>query len=162
MKNFFITTLCLIVISVLTGCNAERGTTVKDLQRLSMLEIYSSDGELVSVIEDTNILHQFNDLDYTGTSNDTDFSQTELKNAAEGLSTLYTIISYKSSAAVLNSGTLEKLMETTIYESSNIIKEQVAPGNIKGFSIPEDYLSFYISVSEEDMDFLLSLAEFNG
>ena len=93
---------------------------------------------------------------------DKKMNRTELKNAAEGLSTLYTIISYKSSAAVLNSGTLEKLMETTIYESSNIIKEQVAPGNIKGISIPEDYLSFYISVSEEDMDFLLSLAEFNG
>lgn len=162
MKNFFIITLCLILILVLTGCNTERDATLKDLQRLSMLEIYSSDGELLSVIEDTNILHQFNDLDYTGTLNDADFSQTELKNAAEDLSPLVTIISYKSSAAVLTSGTLEKLMETTVYESSNIIKEQVVPGNIKGISVPEDYLSFYISVSDEDIDFLLSLAEFNG
>ena len=72
------------------------------------------------------------------------------------------IISYKSSAALHSDGTLEKLMETTIYENSNIIKEQVEPDNIKGLSIPKEYLTFYISISKEDKDFLLSLAEFNN
>lgn len=162
MRKKYIMALCFLLSLLLTGCNTEKDTTEKDLQRLSMIEVYSSDGELVNVIEDTDILYQFNNLDYTDISTDTDFSQTELENVTEDLSVLYTIISYKSSAALHSGGTLEKLMETTIYENSNIIKEQVEPDNIKGLSIPKEYLTFYISISEEDKDFLLSLSEFNN
>ena len=156
MRKKYIMALGFLLSLFLTSCNTE-----KDLQRLSMIEVYQSDGELVNVIKDTDILYQFNNLDYTDISADTDSSQNELEIVTEDLSVLCTIISYKSSAALHSGKTLEKLMETTIYENSNIIKEQVEPDNIKGRSIPEEYLTFYITISKEDKDFLLSLAEFN-
>ncbi len=53
-------------------------------------------------------------------------------------------------------------MEITVYENSNIIKEQISPDNIKGTSVPEEYLTFYGTVSEEDREFLLSLGEVDG
>ena len=65
--------LCFLLSLLLTGCNTEKDTTEKDLQRLSMIEVYSSDGELVNVIEDTDILYQFNNLDYT----DNEFTNTK-------------------------------------------------------------------------------------
>ena len=74
------------------------------------------------------------------------------------LSPLYTIISYKTPAAIYGNETLEKLTEITVYDNSNIIKEQVEPENIKGVAISEEYLSFYFTISKEDKTFLLSLA----
>ena len=74
---------------------------------------------------------------------------------------LYTIVSYKEPAAVYNNGALEKLMEITVYEDSNIIREQVVQESIKGDYIPEEYLIFYSMVSDENKNFILSLTEFN-
>ena len=144
------------------GCNADKNSVEKDLQRLSLIEAYSSDGKLINSIEDIDALCQFENLDYIDISEDTASEQTELENMIGELSPLYTIISYKTPAAIYGSETLEKLTEITIYDNSNIIKEQVEPENIKGGSIPEEYLSFYFTISEEDKTFLLSLAAFDN
>ena len=101
------------------------------------------------------ILSQFNSLSYTDSEGD------ELASEAGNLTELYTIISYKTPVAVYNDGTLEKLMELTVYEDSNIIKEQIAPESIKGAYVPEEFLVFYSMVSDEDKEFILSLAERN-
>ena len=74
---------------------------------------------------------------------------------------VYTIVIYKAPVAVINNGALEKLMELTIYEDSDIVKEQIAPESIKMFKIPEEFLVFYSTVSDEEKDFMVSLAEFN-
>lgn len=68
---------------------------------------------------------------------------------------------YKAPVAVYNDGTPEKLMELTVYEDSNIVREQIAPESIKMYGIPEEFLVFYSKVSDEEKDFMLSLAEFN-
>lgn len=154
--------LCFILALLLAGCSADKNSAGKDLQRLSLIEVYSSDGKLINSIEDVDTLYQFENLDYIDIPEDTASEQTELENMIVELSPLYTIISYKTPAAIYGSETLEKLTEITVYDNSNIIKEQVDPENIKGVSIPEEYLSFYFTVSEEDKTFLLSLATFDN
>lgn len=161
-RKLYILTLCSVIILLLIGCNADKNTPEKDSQQLSLIQIYSNDGKLINSIEDVDILYQFSHLGYTDFSADTDSEQTELENMTEELSALYTIISYKTPVAIYGDETLEKLTEITMYENSNIIKEQVEPENIKGLAIPEEYLIFYYTVSEDDKTFLLSLAEFGN
>lgn len=154
--------VCFLLPLLLAGCNAGKANAEKDLQRLALIEVYSSKGELVNTLEDPDILYQFNNLNYIDSPADADLEQTEFENRTDDLSVLYTIISYKSPAALYKAEALEKLTEITVYENSNIIKEQIEPDNIKGVSISKDYLTFYFKVSEEDKNFLLSLAEFNS
>lgn len=161
-RKLYFLALCSITILLLSGCNADKNSPEKDSRQLSLIQIYSSEGELINSIEDVDVLYQFSHLDYTDISANTDSEQTELKNMTKELSALYTIISYKTPAAIYSDETLEKLTEITVYENSNIMKEQVAPENIKGMSISEEYLIFYYTVSEDDKTFLLSLAEFDN
>ena len=151
------------ILSAITmaGCGADRNSAGEDLQRLAQIEIYSGDGNLINTVADEDVLKQFSSLNFTDIASDTDSEQDALESNAEELTVLYTIISYKAPVAVHNDGTPEKLTEITVYEESNIIREQVAPESIKGGYISEEYLTFYSIVSDEDKNFLLSLAEFS-
>ncbi len=151
----------ILSVMALTGCGADRDNAGEDLQRLAQIEVYSSDGNLINTITDEDILEQFNSLNFTDISSDTDSEQDGLESETDKLTVLYTIVSYKEPAAVHNNGALEKLMEITVYEDSNIVREQVVQESIKGSYIPEEYLVFYSMVSDEDKNFILSLTEFN-
>lgn len=160
MKSIILFILMGILTAIgLAGCGIDRGDRGKDLQGLSQIEVYSSDGHLVNTILDEEILSQFNDLDYTDISSDTDGEMDALESTMGDLNVLCTIISYKTPAAAYHDGSLEKLMELTVYEDSNIIKEQIAPETIKGGYVPEEFLTFYVTVSDEDKNFILSLME---
>lgn len=162
MKNIILFILLGILTTIgLAGCGADRGNRGKDLQGLSQIEVYSSDGHLINTILDEEILSQFNDLNYTDIPSDTDEEMDTLESKIEDLNVICTIISYKTPVAAYNDGSLEKLMELTVYEDSNIIKEQIAPETIKGGYVPEEFLVFYVTVSDEDKNFILSLAELN-
>lgn len=151
----------ILSVMALTGCGADRDNAGEDLQRLAQIEVYSSDGNLINTITDEDILEQFNSLNFIDISSDTDSEQDGLESETDKLTVLYTIVSYKEPAAVHNNGALEKLMEITVYEDSNIVREQVVQESIKGSYIPEEYLVFYSMVSDEDKNFILSLTEFN-
>lgn len=161
MKNIILFILMgILTVMGLAGCGVDQSDREKDLQGLSQIEIYSSDGHLVNIILDEEILSQFNDLNYMDVPSDTDAEMDALESKMEDLNVLCTIVSYKTSVAAYNDGNLEKLMELTVYEDSNIIKEQIAPETIKGGYVPEEFLTFYVTVSDEDRNFVLSLAEF--
>lgn len=162
MKNIVLLILMgILAVIGLAGCGEDRDDRGKDLQGLSQIEVYSSDGHLVNTILDEEILSQFNDLDYTDISSDTDAEMEALESKIGDLNVICTIISYKTPVAANHDGSLEKLMELTVYEDSNIIKEQIAPETIKGGYVPEEFLTFYVTVSDEDKNFILSLAELN-
>ena len=73
MKNIILFILLGILTTIgLAGCGADRGNRGKDLQGLSQIEVYSSDGHLINTILDEEILSQFNDLNYTDIPSDTD------------------------------------------------------------------------------------------
>lgn len=154
MKKIHIAMLCIIALLLLSGCNADK----KDLQGLSLIEVYSSNGELLNEIRDENTLYQFNNLDYISNLDD-ESEQSELKSSTDDCPVLYTIVSYKTPAAIFGDKSLEKLTEITLYENSNVIKEQIAPENIKAAPIPEEFLTFYTTALEDDKNFLLSLVE---
>lgn len=160
MKNIILFILLGILTAIgLAGCGADRGNRGKDLQGLSQIEVYSSDGHLINTILDEEILSQFNDLNYTDIPSDTDEEMDTQESKIEDLNVICTIISYKTPVAAYNDGSLEKLMELTVYEDSNIIKEQIAPETIKGGYVPKEFLIFYVTVSDEDKNFILSLME---
>ena len=158
--------ICFLLMGILAaiglaGCGVNQGGRGKDLQGLSQIEIYSSDGHLINTILDEEILSQFNGLNYADVPSDTDAEMDILESKTENLKVLYTIISYKAPVAAYNDGNPEKLMELTVYEDSNIIKEQIAPETIKGGYVSEEFLTFYVMVSDEDKAFILSLMEGN-
>ena len=160
MKNIILFILLGILTTIgLAGCGADRGNRGKDLQGLSQIEVYSSDGHLINTILDEEILSQFNDLNYTDIPSDTDEEMDTLESKIEDLNVICTIISYKTPVAAYNDGSLEKLMELTVYEDSNIIKEQIASETIKGGYVPKEFLTFYVTVSDEDKNFILLLME---
>ena len=144
----------------LTGCGAGRDDDDGNVQELAQLEIYADGGRLINTISDEDILRRFSSLSYTDIPVE-DSEQDELASAVGNLTEVYTIVIYKAPVAVFNNGALEKLMELTIYEDSNIVKEQIAPESIKMFKIPEEFLIFYRTVSDDEKDFMLSLAEMN-
>ena len=157
--------ICFLLASILSavaliGCGAGRDDDDGNVQELAQIEIYADDGRLVNTISDEDILRRFSSLSYTDIPVE-DSEQDELASAVGNLTEVYTIVIYKAPVAVYNDGTLEKLVELTIYEDSNIVKEQVAPESIKMYKIPKEFLVFYSTVSDEEKDFLLSLAEFN-
>lgn len=160
MKNIILFILLGILTAIgLAGCGVDRDDRGNDLQGLSQIEVYSSDGHLVNTILDEEILSQFHDLDYTDISSDTDAKMDALESAVGDLNVICTIISYKTPVAAYHDESLEKLMELTVYEDSNIIKEQIAPETIKGGYVPEEFLTFYVTMSDEDINFILSLME---
>lgn len=160
MKNIILFILMDILITIgLVGCGVDKSDREKDLQGLSQIEIYSSDGDLVNTILDEEILSRFNDLNYTDIPADTDEEMDALESKIGDLNVICTIISYKTPVAAYHDGSLEKLMELTVYEDSNIIKEQITPETIKGGYVPKEFLTFYVTVSDEDKNFILSLAE---
>lgn len=157
--------ICFLLVSILsavalTGCGARRNDDDGNVQELAQIEIYANDGRLINTISDKDILHRFSGLSYTDIPVE-DSEQEELASAVGSLTEVYTIVIYKAPVAVYNNGTLEKLMELTIYEDSNIVKEQFASESIKMLMIPEKFLVFYSMVSDEEKDFMLSLTEFD-
>ncbi len=157
--------MCFLLASILsavalTGCGAGRDDEDENVQELAQIEIYADDGRLIDTISDEDILRRFSSLSYADIPVE-DSEQDELASAVGNLTEVYTIVIYKASVAVYNDGTLEKLMELTIYEDSNIVKEQIASESIKMYKFPEEFLTFYSTVSAEEKHFILSLAESN-
>lgn len=162
MKNIILLVLMGILTTMgLSDCGVDRGDRGKDLQGLSQIEVYTSDGQLVNTILDEEIPGRFYDLDDMDISSDTDVEMDALQHTVGDLDELCTIISYKTPVAAWHDGSLEKWMELTVYEDSNIIKEQIAPETIKGGYVSEEFLTFYVTVSDEDKAFILSLMEGN-
>lgn len=85
----------------------------------------------------------------------TDAEMDALERKMEDLDVICAIIFYKTPVTACHDGNLEKLMEWTVYEDSNIIKEQIAQKTIRGRYISEEFLTFYVTVSDEDKNFIL-------
>ena len=126
MKNIILFILMGILTTIgLAGCGVDRSDRGKDLQGLSQIEVYTSDGQLVNTILDEEILGRFYDLDDMNISSDTHAEMDALESTIGDLNVICTIISYKTPVAAYNDGSLEKLMELTVYEDSNIIKNRL-------------------------------------
>ena len=150
----------VMVLCICAGCSMKqkRKYTLEELDNLAQIEIYSAEhDELIKVIDDEEMLYRYNQCVLGGSYSEEE--QEELEKSLEGIAEDYYLISYKYPVARFNNGELEKISTITIYEDSNIIKMTVAEESIKAFSIPQEYLTFYYEVSDEDMEFYRSLIE---
>ena len=77
----------------------------------------------------------------------------------EGATEQYYLISYKYPVARFGEKELEENTIITLYEDTNIVKMTVAGESIKGFYVPEEFLTFYYEISDEDVNFYRSLVE---
>ncbi|QUH19967.1 hypothetical protein [Alkaliphilus sp. B6464] len=164
MNKKIIITIALSLITILSGCSIGTTTndkeyTSQDLQRLSCIEVYSAeDNVLINTIEDSEVLFQFNELDsevsgFAGKGK-------EIEKMLEDSIPMYKIVIYKTPAATYNDGKLEKIVTITTYKDINMIKTEVSAETIKSFSVPSKYLTFYEDITDEKMEFLVSLASF--
>ncbi len=130
---------------------------MEDLGNLVEVKIYSAENhELVKTIDDEEQLYQYNHCSIFAAS-DIEDRQNELKKDLEGAKEQYDLISYKRSAARFGGDEPEENTTITLYEDTNIVKMTVAEESIKAFSVPEEFLTFYYEISEEEMDFYRSL-----
>lgn len=148
-----------LFVMLLTGCGAAPDNSEEDSQQFAQIEIYAGDGNLIATVTDQDALQRFGAFDGEEILSGGFSGQSELEKETGTLTELYRIIAYKEPVAAVNDGSLEKLTELTVYEDSNIIRQQIAQEAVKAVSVPERFLTFYMSVSDADRDFLISLAE---
>lgn len=151
--------ILLIMISVamfLGGCANRRQDTSGNLQRLTKIEVYAQDNVLLNTIEDKEILLQYQEW-IVNLEEDEKGQEDEWKEELEGCNSVYSIVTYKTPAAVFNDGTLEESTVITVYQDTNLIKYQILPENIKSFSVSAEDLAFYYIVPDENLEFLHTL-----
>ncbi|MCX4379628.1 MAG: hypothetical protein OSJ61_26315 [Lachnospiraceae bacterium] len=156
-----ISILLVFVLCICAGCSAQQGRkyTIEDLDNLAEIKIYSAENnELVKTISDEEQLYQYNQYSLFDDS-DIEERQDELEKNLEGAKEQYYLISYKYPVARFGEKELEENTTITLYENTNIIKMAVAEESIKAFAIPEEFLTFYYELSEEEINFYHSLVE---
>ena len=149
-------------LCICAGCSAQQGKkyTLEELDNLAEIKIYSAENnELIETISDEEQLYQYNQCSLSFDNSDIEERQDELKKDLEGRKEQYYLVSYKYPVARFGGKELEENNIITLYENTNIIKMTVAEESIKTFSIPEEFLTFYYELSEEEMNFYRSLDE---
>ena len=161
-KSYFIISILLVFgLCICAGCSAGQGQkyTREDLDNLAEIKIYSAqDHELIKTISDEEQLYQYNQCMLFEDS-DIEERQDELEKDLDDAKEQYDLISYKYPAARFGEKELEKNTTITLYENTTIVKMTVAEEAIKSLSIPEEFLTFYYELSEEEINFSRSLAE---
>ncbi len=148
-------------ICICAGCSAKQKEkyTREDLGNLAEIRIYAAEtDELVKTIQDEEQLYQYNQCSLFEAS-DIEERQDELEQILEGKKEQYDLISYKYPAARFGGKEPEENSTITLYEDTNIIRLAVSEESVKAFSVPEEFLTFYYEIPEEEMDFYRSLVE---
>lgn len=173
MKKSIVILMCLWLLLLCGGCSSmpyTAGSSQKDTQRYTKIEVYAPDQTLLNTVEDSELLARFNDTAvFTENSSaepgDDDLltaAQEVMKSEAENAVPQFLIVSYKSPAALINDKELIKISEITVYEDSDIIREHIsseAVPSLKLLALSEDLLTFFYEADEEQLSFLRSLAD---
>ena len=154
--------LLVFGLCICAGCSSQQRKkyTLEELDNLAEIKIYSAESnELIKTISDEEQLYQYNQCSPFFDNSDIEERQDELKKDLEGTKEQYYLVAYKYPVARFGGKELEENNIITLYENTNIIKMTVAEESIKAFSIPEEFLTFYYELSEEEMNFYRSLVE---
>lgn len=153
--------LLVFGLCICAGCSAQQGEkyTIEDLDNLAEIRIYSAENnELIKTISDEEQLYQYNQCSMFDDP-DIEERQDEWERDLEGAKEQYCLIAYKYPVARFGAKELEENNTITLYEDTHIIKMTVAEESIKALSIPEEFLTFYYELSEEEINFYRSLVE---
>ena len=163
-KKSYIKIFILLVfgLCICAGCSSQQGEkyTPEELDNLAEIKIYSAENnELIETISDEEQLYQYNQCSLSFDDSDIEERQDELEKDLEGIKEQYYLVAYKYPVSRFGKKELEKNNTITLYENINIIKMTVAEESIKAFSVPEEFLTFYYELSEEEIEFYRSLVE---
>lgn len=163
---------CVLAACLLVGCGVsqDRKYTEEELDNLAKLEIYEAGSDTpLKTIEDEETLYQYNQIFSRSGDDGDDFAEWEpefddyepeegewKENPPDEQET-YRIVAYKHPVAKFGDKEPVKFLTTTLYENTDIVKIMVADTAIKSFSLPEEFLTFYYEMSEEDREFYDSL-----
>lgn len=157
-----ISVLSVFLLCICAGCSTgqERTYTLEELDRLAEVRVYSAeDKELIKTISEEEQLYEYHQHSMCFEASDTEERQEEMEKELEGAREQYELVSYRYPVARLGGKEPEEDVTLTLYENTNVIKMTVAEGNIKAFSVPEEFLTFYYELSDEEIAFFRSLAE---
>lgn len=155
--------VCALAGALLTGCApmADEGYTREELNNLARLELYEAEsGTLLMTIEDADTLYQY--CSTAGMASEDAYaaeSEKDLQEAAEHAGASYCLEVYQYPAAKFGDRDPKKISTTTLYQGTNIAKIVVEDEAIKNISLPEELLTFYYEMPEEESMFYESLLE---
>lgn len=166
--NKIVCVLCAFMGILLTGCSVfttDKGYTREELNNLARLEVYEAGSDkLLRTIEDEETLYQYNQAGMSSVNDfeaDWEEEEKDLKEAAENAGASYYIMAYKYPVAKFGNKKPEKYTTITLYQDTNVAKMVLDAGNVKSISLPEEFLTFYYEMSEEESLFWESLLEEN-
>lgn len=161
-RNYIIcSSLFVFGLCICAGCSAQQGEkyTLEELDNLAEIRIYSAENnELIKTISDEEELYQYNQCSIFDDSDIVE-RQGELEKNLEGAKEQYYLVAYKYPVARFGGKELEENTTITLYEDTCIIKMTVAEESIKAFTIPEEFLTFYYELSEEEINYYHALVE---
>lgn len=165
---------CAVAVCLMTGCGISRdGKYAEEEQHdLAKLEIYEAGSDTpLKTVEDEETLYQCNQILSRSGDDGDDFAEWEpefddyeseewewKKNPADEQET-YRIVVYKYPVAKFGDKEPVKTLTMTLYENTDIVRIVVADTVIKSFSLPEEFLTFYYEMSEEERAFYDSLIQ---
>lgn len=151
--------ICALTVLLLTGCGTSGNRyTKEELGNLARLEIYEAGSdELLQTIEDEETLYQYNQAGAASEDAYTAAKENELKESAEEAGEMYYIVAYKYPAAKFGDKEPEKNTTLTLFQDTNVAKMVVDKRNVKNMPLPEELLTFYYEMSEEESTFYESL-----
>ncbi|WP_283607595.1 hypothetical protein [Faecalispora anaeroviscerum] len=166
-KRFVPIALFTLMLFVFSGCaffspftmftpdQEESAKSVEETQELAKVEVYTAkDDRLMKTIDDSEFLSKLSEE-----NEEAEDQEKIVQSTTENRVPLYKFVAYKTPAALSNNQKYEKIFTITIFENSNLIRTEVASEAIKSFPVPSEYLTFYEEVSNEKIDFFLSLAK---
>lgn len=151
---------------LLTGCSAsgEREYTREELQNTARIEIYEAGSdELLKTVEDGETLYQYlQACEYSEYSDAYEAQWAEWegeleKEAGESAGESYYLVVYQYPASKFGDKEPVKTYTTVLYQDSDIAKTVAEDDVVKVISLPEEMLTFYYRMSEEEQEFYESL-----
>lgn len=157
-KIFFV---FFITMCIVAGCGASKsGYTREELGNLAKLELYEADSDTpFKTIEDEEVLYQFHQVAAAWADAYIAAQENTLQETAEEADETYYIVAYKYPVAKFGDKEVEKNMTITLYRECNIAKMTVDNRQVKNIDLPEEWMTFYYEMSEEESRFYASLTE---
>lgn len=165
---------CAVAVCLMTGCGISRDGKYAEEERhdLAKLEIYEAGSDTpLKTVEDEETLYQCNQILSRSGDDGDGFAECEpefddyepeegewKENPSDGQET-YRIVVYKYPVAKFGDKEPVKTLTMTLYENTDIVRIVVADTVIKSFSLPEEFLTFYYEMTEEEREFYASLTE---
>lgn len=155
--------LCMAAGVLLSGCGFSRedGYTKKELENLARLEVYEAGSNtLLKTVEDEETLYRYLQAEvFSGDAfeSESEKEPEEIPEIPESEDEAYYLVAYKYPAAKFGEQEPKKTYTTVLYRDTDIAKLVVEDESVIHIALPEELLTFYYRMSEDEQNFYESL-----